>query len=118
MDVNALIHKINLIIEDAFLLEEQYDKKQARQLVKDVKFIEQLVNRLIREANTTMEISNIQDNVEVGDDFTYYLETLLEAQNLVSKVSEYTPKSEAGYRLYIKDIITYAYLFTKTNDKT
>lgn len=116
MDVNALIHKVNLIIEEAFLLEEQYDKKRARQLVKDVKFIEQLVNRLIREANTTMELSNIHVNKEVSGDFTYYLETLLEAQGLFSKVSQYTPKSEAGYRLYIKDIISYAYLFTKSND--
>ncbi len=108
MDEKQLIFETEKIIEAAFILLEDYDDKEARRLVKKTIFLNELVNRLLMEAQTSKAISNIADNSKTKVTFARYVNNLTTIANMFSNYSEYNPKTKVGYYMYIKDIATYA----------
>ncbi len=108
MNEKQIIHKIELLIDDAFLLNDDFEIKHARRLVKDTKFMNELVTRLIIEANTSKNISNIAENQQTKAIFNRYVNNLITINDYLEKFIDYNPKTQIGFRMYIKDMITYA----------
>ncbi len=108
MNEKQIIHKIEVLIDDAFILNDDFTIKPARRIVKETKFMHELVIRLIIEADTSKQISNIAQNPKTKAIFERYVHNLLEINAYLEKFIEYTPKSQVGFRMYIKDMITHA----------
>ncbi len=108
MNERQIIHKIELLVDEAFVLNDDFEIKVARRLVKDTKFMHELVTRLIIEADTSKTISNIAQNKHTKVIFERYVHNLLSINDYLEKFTHYTPKTQIGYRMYIKDMITYA----------
>ncbi len=108
MDEQKIIFEVENLIEESFLLMENYDDKKARRIVKQVFYLDKLVNKLLEEAKTAASISNIADNNQTKAVYERYFRNLTSIHLMFSNYVKYQPKTKKGYYMFIKDITTYA----------
>ncbi len=108
MDEQKIIFEVENLIEESFLLMENYDDKKAKRIVKQVFYIDKLVNKLLEEAKTAAIISNIAENEQTKAVYERYIGNLRVINQMFSNYVKYQPKTKKGYYMFIKDITTYA----------
>ncbi len=108
MDENQIIFETEKIIEAAFVLLEDYDDKKAKKIVKRVLNLNDLINRLLLEAETSKKISNIASNELTKERYSEYVYNLTVIKTMFSNYIDYKPKTKVGYYMFIKDITIYA----------
>ncbi len=108
MNEKQIIFEVEKIIEEAFLLLEDYDEKHAKRIVKRVFNLDDLITRLLNEAETSKQISNVASNELTKERYNHYVYNLTVIKKMFSKYVKYKPKSKTGYYMFIKDITTYA----------
>ncbi len=114
MDEQKIIFEVESLIEESFLLMENYDDKKARRIVKQVFYIDKLINKLLEEAKTAAIISNVAENKQTKAAYERYLGNLTTIHLMFSNYVKYQPKTKKGYYMFIKDITTYANEFVIT----
>lgn len=108
MNDQQICFELNQLIERASACHEDFTMIEAKRIVKRVNFISCLVERLLLEAKTTMELSNIAENQQTKEQFEIYLHNLWEVSNYFANFIEYHPKTKTGYYMYVKDMINFA----------
>ncbi len=100
--------EINLLIERADACHDNFNQQEAKRIVKRSKFLYELVTRLIIEANTTKELSNLASNKLTHDKFQVYTDNLLIIEEYFRSFIDYEPKTKTGYYMFVKDMVTYS----------
>ncbi len=114
MDEQKIIFEVENLIDESFLLMENYDDKKAKRIVKQVFYLDKLINKLLKEAKTATRISNIAKNEQTRATYESYFQNLTTIHLMFSNYVKYHPKTKKGYYMFIKDITIYANEFVIT----
>ncbi len=108
MNDQQIIFEVSKLIERAELCHENFKLAEAKRIVKQSYFMYELVSRLIIEANTTKELSNLASNEATKAKFTKYIDNLIAIETYFSNFIEYEPKTKTGYYMFLKDMTNFA----------
>lgn len=108
MNDQQIYFEIKQLINRAEACHEDFSLQEAKRIVKRTQFMYNLVTRLIIEANTAKELSNLASNNLTKEKFGIYVDNLLKINDYLEKFMEYQPKTKTGYYMYMKDMANFA----------
>ncbi len=108
MTDQQIYFELNQLVERAEACHENFKLQEAKRIVKRTKFLYELITRLIIEANTTKELTNLANNELTKKQFEAYIDNLIIMEQYCTNFISYDPKTKTGYYMFMKDMLAYA----------